>query len=109
MLPLNGMTLIVGLGQSGLSAARALQALGSAFAVTDSRANPPGLAALRAECPDAPLYLGGFDPAAFTGAARLLVSPGVSVQTPIIAEAAARGVPVEGDIEWHTGFSPQSE
>ena len=100
MKPLNGMTLIVGLGKSGLSAARALQTLGADFAVTDSRADPPGLAALRAECPDAPLYLGGFDPAAFASAARLLVSPGVSVQTPIIAETAARGVPVEGDIEW---------
>ena len=100
MLPLNGITLIVGLGQSGLSAARALQALGVAFAVTDSRTNPPGLATLRAECPDAPLYLGGFDPAVFAGAARLLVSPGVAVKTPVIAEAAARGVPVEGDIEW---------
>ncbi len=97
---MNEMALIVGLGKSGLSAARALQALGVAFAVTDSRADPPGLAALRAECPNAPLYLGGFDPAAFAGAARLLVSPGVSVQTPLIAEAAARGVPVEGDIEW---------
>jgi UDP-N-acetylmuramoylalanine--D-glutamate ligase len=99
MLPLNGMTLVVGLGKSGLSAARALKALGAVFAVTDSRADPPGLAALRAECPDAPLYLGGFDPAAFTDAAQLLVSPGVSVKTPIIAEAAARGIPVWGDIE----------
>jgi len=99
MLPLNGMTLIVGLGQSGLSAARALKALGAAFAVTDSRADPPGLAALRAECSDAPLYVGRFDPAAFAGAARLLVSPGVSVKTPVIAEVAARGIPIWGDIE----------
>ena len=100
MLPLQGMTLIVGLGKSGLSAARALKALGMAFAVADSRAEPPGLAALRAECPDAPFHLGGFDPAVFASAARLLVSPGVSVKTPVIAEAAARGVPVDGDIEW---------
>lgn len=100
MLPLQGMTLIVGLGKSGLSAAWALKALGITFAVTDSRAEPPGLAALRAKCPDAPFHLGGFDPAAFSSAARLLVSPGVSVKTPVIAEAAARGVPVDGDIEW---------
>lgn len=100
MLPLQGMTLIVGLGKSGLSTARALKALGMTFAVADSRAEPPGLAALRAECPDAPFHLGGFDPAVFASAARLLVSPGVSVKTPVIAEAAARGVPVDGDIEW---------
>ncbi len=99
MLRLDGTTLVVGLGKSGLSAARALKALGAAFAVTDSRPDPPGLAALRAECPDALLDLGGFDPAAFAGAARLLVSPGVSVKTPAIADAAARGAPVWGDIE----------
>lgn len=99
MLQLDGVTLVVGLGKSGLSTARALQALGAAFAVTDSRVDPPGLAALQAECPDARLYLGGFDPAAFADAARLLVSPGVSVKTPVIVEAAARGIPVWGDIE----------
>ena len=96
---MKGITLVVGLGKSGLSAARALRALDAAFAVTDSRANPPGLAALQAECPEVPRYLGGFDPAAFASAARLLVSPGVSVRTPVIAAAAARGVPVWGDIE----------
>ena len=93
------MTLVVGLGKSGLSAARALHALGATFAVTDSRANPPGLAALREEFPNAPCYLGGFEPAVFAGATRLLVSPGVAVVTPVIAEATARGAPVWGDIE----------
>lgn len=106
MLLLSGMTQIVGLGQSGLSVARALKVLGATFAVMDSRTDPPGLAALRVECPDAPLYLGGFDPAVFTDAARLLVSPGVSVKTPVIAEAAARGVPVWGDIELLARLTP---
>jgi len=46
-----------------------------------------------------PCHLGGFAPEAFAGAARLLVSPGVAVATPVIAAAAARGVPVWGDIE----------
>ncbi len=101
-----GITLVVGLGKSGLSAARALQALGARFAVTDSRIDPPGLAALQAECPDAPLFLGGFDPAAFAHASRLLVSPGVSVQTPAIAEAMACGIPVWGDIELLARLTP---
>ncbi len=82
MLRLDGTTLVVGLGKSGLSAARALQALGAAFAVTDSRADPPGLAALRAEFPDAPCYLGGFDPAVF--AARL-------TQVPVAAITGSNG------------------
>jgi UDP-N-acetylmuramoylalanine--D-glutamate ligase len=96
---LDGTTLVVGLGKSGLSAVRALTALGATVAVTDSRRDPPGLAALRAEFPALPCHLGGFDPALFAGAARLLVSPGVAVATPVIAETAARGVPVWGDIE----------
>ena len=99
MLQLDGTTLVVGLGKSGLSATRALKALGATFAVIDSRADPPGLAALRAEFSDVPCHLGGFDPAVFAGATRLLVSPGVAVVTPVIAEATARGAPVWGDIE----------
>ncbi|QQS53230.1 MAG: UDP-N-acetylmuramoyl-L-alanine--D-glutamate ligase [Candidatus Competibacteraceae bacterium] len=99
MLRLAGTTLVVGLGKSGLSAVRALKALGATVAVTDTRAEPPGLVALREEFPDVPCHLGGFEPTAFAGAARLLVSPGVAVSTPVIAAAAARGVPVWGDIE----------
>ena len=99
MLQLDGMTLVVGLGKSGLSMARALQALDASFAVADSRVAPPGLAAFQAAFPKAPCHLGDFDPALFAQATRLLVSPGVSVKTPVIAEAAARGAPVWGDIE----------
>lgn len=99
MLQLDGMTLVVGLGKSGLSAARALKALGATFAVADSRANPPGLAAFQMEFSEVPYHLGGFDPALVASASRLVVSPGVSVKTPVIAEAAARGIPVWGDIE----------
>lgn len=99
MLRLDGTTLVVGLGKSGLSAVRALAALGATVAVTDSRRDPPGLAALRAEFPELPCHLGGFEPAVFADAARLLVSPGVAVATPVIAETAALGVPVWGDIE----------
>jgi UDP-N-acetylmuramoylalanine--D-glutamate ligase len=99
MLRLDGTTLVVGLGASGLATVRALKALGAPVAATDSRADPPGLAALQAEFPDVPCHLGGFDPARFADAARLLVSPGVAVKTPAIADAAARGIPVWGDIE----------
>jgi len=99
MLRLDGITWVVGLGKSGLSTVRALQALGATVAVTDSRVNPPGLAALQAEFPELPCHLGGFDPALFEGAARLVVSPGIAVKTPAIAAAAQRGVPVWGDIE----------
>jgi len=98
-LDLGGLTLVVGLGKSGLSAVRTLVNLGVRVAVADSRAAPPGLAALRQEFPGLPCHLGEFAPAVFASATRLLVSPGVSVKTPVIAQAQTRGIPVWGDIE----------
>jgi UDP-N-acetylmuramoylalanine--D-glutamate ligase len=98
-LDLRGLTLVVGLGKSGLSAVRTLVNLGVRVAVADSRAAPPGLAALRQEFPGLPCHLGEFAPAVFASATRLLVSPGVSVKTPVIAQAQTRGIPVWGDIE----------
>ncbi len=92
-------TLIVGLGQTGLSCARFLARQGMVFDVADSRADPPGLASFAREFPDVSPSLGGFDNAAFEHAAQLVVSPGVSVREPAIAAAAAAGVPVIGDIE----------
>lgn len=98
-LSLEGMTLVVGLGKTGLSAVRALLSLSAEVAVTDTRLDPPGLAELEREFPKVPRYLGGFPAVVFARAQRLLVSPGVPLQTPAVAEAAARGVPVWGDIE----------
>lgn len=91
--------LVVGLGQTGLSVARHLAREGVTLAVTDSRSEPPGLSALREDCPDAALFLGSFDPQAFESADELVVSPGVSLREPLVQAAMARGVPAIGDIE----------
>ncbi|HXH03911.1 MAG TPA: UDP-N-acetylmuramoyl-L-alanine--D-glutamate ligase [Candidatus Competibacteraceae bacterium] len=99
-LDLAGTTLVVGLGKSGLSMVRALHRLGAErVIVTDSRAEPPGLAEVRAEFPGLECHLGGFAAAPFAKASRILLSPGVAAATPVIRDAAARGVPVWGDIE----------
>jgi UDP-N-acetylmuramoylalanine--D-glutamate ligase len=93
-------TLVVGLGKTGLSVVRYLSRQGVEVAVVDSREQPPELASLRASLPaDVALFLGGFDEAAFARAGQIVVSPGVSVHESSIAAAAARGVPVIGDIE----------
>ena len=91
-------TLVVGLGKTGVSCARYLRAQGVSVAVTDSRANPPGLAELRRELPEVQVFTGGFQPPIFAAAAELVVSPGVPVAEPLIQEALARGVPVLGDV-----------
>lgn len=92
-------TLIVGLGKTGLSCARYLVGQGVPVAVVDSREDPPGLDALRAELPDVAVFLGGFDPALFERTEQMVVSPGVSLKEPAIAGAIARGVPAVGDVE----------
>lgn len=91
--------LIVGLGATGLSCARYLAGQGVQVAIADSREQPPGLDALRAEQPDTALFLGPFDPALFSQAELLVLSPGVPLATPAVQQAIARGVPVVGDIE----------
>ncbi len=91
--------LIVGLGATGLSCARFLNAQGAEIAVTDSRTTPPGLETLRNELPDIAVFVGGFDAEAFMRADCLVVSPGVSLREPLIVEARARGVEILGDVE----------
>jgi UDP-N-acetylmuramoylalanine--D-glutamate ligase len=92
-------SVIVGLGRTGLSAARYLAARGHRLVVTDSRADPPGLAELRRLVPEAATVLGGFDPAVLTGADQIVVSPGVSLGEPLLRLAASRGLDLVGDIE----------
>lgn len=91
--------LIVGLGKTGLSCARFLAAQNVELAISDSREHPPGLGVLLEELPDTALFLGGFDEQVFNSAEELIVSPGVSLDEPVIAKAIERGVPVSGDIE----------
>ncbi|MBZ0072668.1 MAG: UDP-N-acetylmuramoyl-L-alanine--D-glutamate ligase [Gammaproteobacteria bacterium] len=91
--------LVVGLGRTGLSCARYLAAAGEHVAVTDDRPTPPGLAAVQNELPDVALFLGRFAPEAFAHAEQIIVSPGVSLQQPLISAARARGIEVIGDVE----------
>lgn len=94
-----GPTVIVGLGRTGLACARFLSQRGIDLQVVDSRAEPPELAACKASLPTIPLSLGRLDEALLERAATLVVSPGIAVGEPAIQRAAARGVPIVGDIE----------
>lgn len=95
----NPVSVVVGLGATGLSCVRYLASNGKPCIVVDSRENPPQLESLRREFPDIEYQLGGFDAATLATAEQLIVSPGVSLKTPEIAAAIAAGVPVTGDID----------
>lgn len=101
MIPVQGLNgqrvAVLGLGRSGLSAARALAAGGATPVCWDD--NPAARVAVEAE---------GFTCAeltkqgAFEGIARLVVSPGIPhlypTPNPVIAAALEAGVPVDNDI-----------
>ena len=91
--------LILGLGETGLSLARYLDAQGAHLSVADSRPQPPGVAILRRELPRAEVHCGPFGDELLVGIDRVAISPGVPLAEPLVQRAIARGIPVDGDIE----------
>ncbi len=91
--------LIVGLGSTGLSCARYYQRKGLPVAVIDSRTRPPGLESLQQDCPQADIVLGGIDLPHLLAADCLVVSPGLALSEPAIAQALQQGVAVCSDID----------
>ncbi|NDV11311.1 UDP-N-acetylmuramoyl-L-alanine--D-glutamate ligase [Crenobacter caeni] len=90
---------VVGLGDSGLSAARHCARAGARVTVADSREAPPQRAALEAALPGVGLRLGAFSAATFADADLIVMSPGVSSRHPAIAAYQAAGGEVVGDVE----------
>lgn len=91
--------IVVGLGKSGMSLVRFLAQQGVRFAVADTRANPPELETLKRDYPQVEVRCGELDVDFLCRASELYVSPGLAVATPALAEAAARGVKLSGDID----------
>jgi len=90
---------VVGLGDTGLSCARYFAERGVPCVVVDSRERPPGLTALRRDYPGLEILLGDIPGERLLNAGRLVVSPGLGLDHPALAEALARGVPVCGDVD----------
>jgi len=91
--------LVLGLGDTGLSAIRWLAQRGARLRAADTRAAPPSLGALRNEQPGVRVALGSFDEALLEGVDTVVASPGVALREPLLRAAVARGVEVIGDIE----------
>ncbi|WP_374087713.1 UDP-N-acetylmuramoyl-L-alanine--D-glutamate ligase [Methylomicrobium lacus] len=97
--PRRAKVLVVGLGVTGLSVAKYLSRLGFNFAVVDSRDNPPSLKEFTEQMPDVPIFTGKFNEEAFQVASHLVISPGVPLTEPAIAQAVANGSVILGDID----------
>lgn len=101
----DGLTLILGLGETGVAAARWCAAQGASLRVLDTRAQPAGLEVLQAAQIAADLRLGpdawGGD--ALAGVHTVVISPGLNPGHAPVSDllAAARGLGVEilGEVE----------
>lgn len=96
------LTLILGLGESGLAAARWLAREGVRLRIADSRQQPPGLAAitaLAAAAPGSEIVCGAFAETLLAGVGRIVLSPGIALATPLVQEALAAGIPVVSEIQ----------
>jgi UDP-N-acetylmuramoylalanine--D-glutamate ligase len=92
--------LILGLGESGLAMARWCARHGARVSVADTRAEPPRLAQLREELPQADFTPGEFAETLLDGAQAVYRSPGLTPAqvAPVIDAARARGIPVGGEL-----------
>jgi len=95
----NRKTAILGMGATGLSAARFLTSIGDSFVFADSRSEPPRLQEVRDRYPDTPVVLGDFDQDLLAHMDRALVSPGISLDEPALVAARENGVELIGDLE----------
>ena len=94
---------VLGMGASGVAAARHLAREGALLTVADTRETPAALATLRAELSGARFVTGGFAPELGDECDVLVLSPGLSpdfgAAAPVVARARVRGIPVIGEIE----------
>ena len=94
-MPLRGRrVLVLGLGDSGLSAARWVEHQGGTPRVADTRSAPP-----RAKDYGGELFTGAFSSRLLDGVELVCISPGLALDQPVIVEALNRRIPVAGDVE----------
>ncbi len=97
--------LVVGLGRSGVAAARLLGAQGAHVTVTDQKSQDE-LREHVAALSGLPIRfeLGRHETDSFLSADLIVVSPGVPIHLPFIQAAEAQGIPVIGEIELAASF-----
>lgn len=99
MIATNCIKAVIGTGITGLSVARFLVQQKQAFVLLDTRATPPNLEKIKAEFPNVQLQLGDLDVDTLLLCEEIIVSPGISLETPAIVAAKEAGISIVGDIE----------
>ena len=104
----NKKVLVLGLGETGLSALHWLQAQGAILSAADSRENPPNLESLIRRMPQVSIHTGAFKPEVFLSADLIVISPGVALSEPAVQAAIQAGITVIGDVELFAQYRLQS-
>ncbi|MFC3113966.1 UDP-N-acetylmuramoyl-L-alanine--D-glutamate ligase [Cellvibrio fontiphilus] len=105
MIATSKVKAVIGTGITGLSVARFLAAQQQAFVLLDTRAAPPNLEQVKKEFPGVTVECGELNPQTLLACDEIIVSPGVAVATPAIAQAQAAGISVVGDIELFSRYA----
>jgi UDP-N-acetylmuramoylalanine--D-glutamate ligase len=104
MTPLRGKkVLVVGLGKSGLAAARLLAREGAQLSVADEKSDL-GLAGQALAPLGAAVHTGALDPTLFAAQELIVTSPGVPLSSAAFGAAREQGVPVVGEVELASWF-----
>ncbi|MEM8499532.1 MAG: UDP-N-acetylmuramoyl-L-alanine--D-glutamate ligase [Pseudomonadota bacterium] len=90
---------VIGVGATGLSCARYFQNRGDSFALCDTRSSPPGAADVLREFSGVDIYFGELPFEVLRKSKHLLVSPGVSLETPAIKQVLDQGVILSSDLD----------
>lgn len=104
----NKRVLVLGLGETGLSALRWLSAQGAEVAVADTRLTPPNIEDVKSSMPNVDVHLGELNAALLQSVEMLVVSPGIALSEPAIQKAIQAGVEVVGDVELFARYRPAS-
>ena len=91
--------LVIGAGVTGCSVAQYLCGRHIRFRIMDSRHIPPFSSRLKKLLPEKDICFGGFVQKWIDESDVIVLSPGVSLQTPEIQDAKLKGVEVIGDVE----------
>ncbi len=101
--------LVVGLGSSGVAAARLALADGSEVWVTDLRGASELASELATLGDEVRAFVGGHPEECLDGVELVVVSPGVPADAPLLEAARARGVATNTEIEFAWRHRPQAE
>ena len=91
--------MVFGLGKTGLSVAKYLRRNNIDAIYYDTRINPPNLNELQAIIPESKIFLGDCAQFLLTDVDRLVVSPGLNNNEPLIQKANNLGIEIISDID----------